>query len=93
MPKELQASVEVRLKVDASVVVQRDISKRIVEAGLAKSISEAKRLIAQEAVTVDGQKVTSTLVELKDGSIIKVGNRGYMLITDANNMTWRVAKA
>ena len=93
VPKELQASVKVGIKVDASVVVQRDISKRIVEAGLAKSISEAKRLIAQEAVTVDGQKVTSVLAELKDGSIIKVGNRGFMKIVDADKMTWEVAKA
>ena len=76
----------------ASVVVERDISKRIVEAGLAESVSDAKRLIAQGAVTVDGQKLTSALAELKDGSIIKVGKRGYMKIVDADKMTWEVAK-
>ncbi len=92
VPKELQATAKIGLKAEASVVVQRDVSKRIVDAGLAESVSDAKRLIAQGAVTVDGQRLTSTLAELKDGSIIKVGKRGYMLITDANKMTWEVAK-
>jgi len=92
VPKELQATAKIGLKAEASVVVQRDVSKRIVDAGLAESVSDAKRLIAHGAVTVDGQRLTSTLAELKDGSIIKVGKRGYMLITDANKMTWEVAK-
>jgi len=77
----------------ASVVVEMDISKRIVEAGLAKSISEAKRLITQNAVTVDDRKLNSTHAELRDGSIIKVGKRGFIKIIDANKMTWEVAKA
>jgi tyrosyl-tRNA synthetase len=77
----------------ASVVVEMDISKRIVEAGLAKSISEAKRLITQNAVTVDDRKLNSTHAELRDGSIIKVGKRGFIRIIDANKMTWEVAKA
>jgi tyrosyl-tRNA synthetase len=77
----------------ASVVVEMDISKRIVEAGLAKSISEAKRLITQNAVTVDDRKLNSTHAELRDGSIIKVGKRGFIKIIDANKMTWEVAQA
>jgi tyrosyl-tRNA synthetase len=76
----------------ASVVVERDISKRIVEAGLAKSISEAKRLITQGAVTVDDIRLTSTHAELRKGSIIKVGKRGFMKIVDPDKMTWEVAK-
>jgi tyrosyl-tRNA synthetase len=74
------------------IVVQREIAKRIVEADLAKSVSEATRLIVQGAVTVDGQKLTSTHAELKNGSIIKVGKRGYLQIIDADKMTWKVTK-
>jgi tyrosyl-tRNA synthetase len=93
VPKELQATVKIGLKVNAVVVVQRDVSRRIVEAGLAESVSEAQRLIAQRAVEIDGQKLTLPQAELKDGSIIKVGNRGFIKIIDANKMTWEVAKA
>jgi tyrosyl-tRNA synthetase len=91
VPMELRDGV--KLGDSASVVVERDISKIIVEAGLAKSISEAKRLITQGAVTVDDRKLTSTHAELKAGSIIKVGKRGFLKILDADKMTWEVAKA
>jgi len=95
IPKEFQekATLKIGVKVNASVVVQRGIARRIVEAGLAESVSEAQRLIAQGAVSIDGQKLTSTHAELKDGSIIKVGKRGFIKIIDANKMTWEVAKA
>ncbi|MBM4445179.1 MAG: tyrosine--tRNA ligase [Chloroflexi bacterium] len=91
VPKELQGEVKIGVKVGAQVVVQRDIARRIVEAGLADSVSEATRLIAQGAVTIDGQKLSGSHAELKNGSIIKVGKRGYLQIIDADN--WRVTKA
>jgi len=43
------------------------------EIGLAKSRSEAKRLIAQECVRIDGKTVYETKTLIKIGSIIKVG--------------------
>jgi tyrosyl-tRNA synthetase len=95
VPKEFQekATLKIGVKVNASVVVQRDIARRIVEAGLAESVSEAQRLISQGAVAIDGQKLTSPQAELANGSIIKVGKRGFIKIIDANKMTWEVAKA
>ena len=92
VPKELRTTVKIGVKVTAHVVVQREIAKRIVEADLAKSVSEATRLIVQGAVTVDGQKLASTHAELKNGSIIKVGKRGYLQIIDADKMTWKATK-
>jgi len=112
VPVELRDGV--KLGDSVSVVVQKDIARRIVEAGLAESVSEAQRLIDQGAVTIDGQKLTSkhaelrkgsenvgaglqscrTLsnAELRNGSIIKVGKRGFMRIIDADKMTYEVAK-
>jgi len=65
------------------IEVQRDITSLIVEAGLAKSRSEANRLLAQGAIEVDGEKVSISLVSLKDGSVIKVGKRRFLKMVDS----------
>ena len=60
--------------------------------GLAKSGSEAKRLLAQGAVEVDGEKITGNLIgvydgvtiRIRDGSIIKVGKRRFVKIVDVD---------
>jgi len=56
-------------------VDDRDVSRIIVKTGQAKSRSEASRLIEQGAVSIDGEKVTSNVAPVKNGSIIKVGKR------------------
>ena len=66
-----------------TIEVQRDITSLLVEAGLAKSRSEANRLLAQGAIEVDGEKVSTSLVSLKDGSIIKVGKRRFLRMVDS----------
>jgi tyrosyl-tRNA synthetase len=48
--------------------------------GLAGSISEAKRLIEQKAVTVNGEVVKSWDYEVKSGDIIRVGPRKFLKI-------------
>ncbi len=45
----------------------------LVKTGLARSRSEANRLIKQGAVSIDGEKVTEVIAPIKSGSIIKVG--------------------
>jgi tyrosyl-tRNA synthetase len=64
--------------------VTRLSASLLVEAGLAKSRSEANRLLVQGAIEVDGKKVSTSLVSLKDGSIIKVGKRRFIKIIDAD---------
>ena len=59
----------------------RDI---LVETHLAKSRSEASRLIAQGAVTIDGEKITSNIAPVQSGSIIKVGKRRFVRLVDAD---------
>lgn len=57
------------------------VSALLSEVGLAGSKSEAKRLIVQGAVEIDGQKVTEDGYEaLNDGSIIRVGKRRFVKI-------------
>ncbi|MBE0430827.1 MAG: tyrosine--tRNA ligase [Dehalococcoidia bacterium] len=62
--------------------VQADIIALLVETGLAKSRSEANRLLAQGAIEVDGAKVSGNPVTLADGSIIKIGKRRFVKIVD-----------
>ncbi|MEA1959529.1 MAG: tyrosine--tRNA ligase [Chloroflexota bacterium] len=59
-------------------------SSLIVSAGLAESRSEAKRLLSQGAVEIDGEKVSTETVSIKDGSVIKVGKRRFVKIVDAD---------
>jgi len=66
-----------------TIEVQRDITILLVETGLAKSRSEANRLLTQGAIEVDGEKVNSNLVTLKDGSVIKVGKRRFLRMVDS----------
>ncbi|MFC2007311.1 tyrosine--tRNA ligase [Chloroflexota bacterium] len=65
------------------------------EIGLAKSRSEANRLISQGAVTIDGKKIDIAAdpdivkygVPLKSGSIIKVGKRRYVKVINTDKIT------
>ena len=82
MPEEIPKA---RISVGAGTVHQT--SGLIVVTGLAKSNSEAKRLLAQGAIEIDGKRVTSEKVIIKDGSIIKVGKRRYVKIVDADKQT------
>jgi tyrosyl-tRNA synthetase len=58
-----------------------ELMDMLVTQGLAKSRNEARRLIAQGAVDVDGQKATDAHMVVPRNSIIKVGKRGYIKST------------
>ena len=51
----------------------------VTSAGFAKSNGEARRLITQNAVSIDDEKITdpSAEVTLKDGQVLKVGKRRF----------------
>jgi len=91
IPKEtrtVELSDAIAFRDEAEIEVQRDITSLLVEAGLAKSRSEANRLLAQGAIEVDGKKVSTSLVSLKDGSIIKVGKRRFLRMVDSAKRKW-----
>ena len=50
------------------------VGKLIYKAGACSSMSEARRLIKQGAVDIDGEKAGDTVV-IFDGSILRVGKR------------------
>ena len=65
-----------------------NMNRLLVEIGLAKSHSEAGRLIAQGAVEIDGEKVTSNVVApVKDIFIIKVGKRRFARVINTDELT------
>ena len=53
------------------------IAPILVGEGLAASTSEAKRLLQQGAVEVDGERLTTQTALLRDGSLIRVGRRRF----------------
>jgi len=58
------------------------LSAELVRAGLAKSRSEARRLMQQNAVEIDGKAITEDIEisKVAGGSIIKVGKRRFIRI-------------
>jgi len=60
---------------------QVNIGPHLVEEGLVKSMSEFKRLLAQGAIELDGNKISSSTVNARQGSILRVGKRRFVRIT------------
>jgi len=58
------------------------LSAEISRAGLAKSRSEARRLLEQKAIEINGKTVNEDLEmgKIDDGSVIKVGKRRYIKV-------------
>ena len=84
-PQEIRLVSE-SLRLHDQVTVRKLVrgDELLVRHGLASSRSEAKRLISQGAVDVDGQKVTSDMIPIQDGSIIKVGKRRWVKIVNSD---------
>ena len=59
--------------------LQQDILDLIILVNFAPSKGEARRLVAQGGVTIDGDKITDlqSSVKLKKGTILKVGKRKF----------------
>ncbi len=64
-----------------SVTVQA--ADLLLRTGMAESRGEAKRLISQGAVEVDGLRISGTTAQVRDGSVLKVGKRRWLRIVDA----------
>ncbi len=79
--RELPENVEEYHLPKVDIEIQRVLlTDVLVEVMAAKSRSEAKRLISQGAVEVDGQKISSESIVLRHGTIIKIGRRRFIRI-------------
>ncbi len=77
LPDEMP-EVQVNGVLDADGLFRADLVHPLVNGGFVKSASELKRLVAQNAVEVDGQKVDELNVLVKNGSVVKVGRRVFV---------------
>ena len=80
--KEIPEDIE-EISINKDIICIVDL---VVEAGFAKSSSEARRLVQQNAVSLDGEKVGEVKQEVKitsDGHILKVGKRRFGRISRA----------
>lgn len=61
---------------------QVPLTKLLAEQELVKSLSEARRLIVQGGVSVDGEKVSDTtfVIEQKPEALVKVGKRKFLKV-------------
>lgn len=71
------------------IEVRRDIPRWLVDNGIVKSTSEAKRLITQGAIEIihnDGTETTvaGERVKIEPGDVIKVGKRRFVKIVNAD---------
>ena len=60
-----------------------DLGSAIHTYGLASSLSEARRLIKQGAVEINGRKIASNLNPWEPGMVIRVGKHRFLRIVDA----------
>jgi len=77
IPEEIE---EYCYKLDSSV----DLKDLLTYIKMAKSRSDAGRLIEQGAVSIDGQTVTVNSMKLESGCIVKVGKRRFAKINNSD---------
>jgi tyrosyl-tRNA synthetase len=63
------------------------LARLLWDVGAVESTSEARRLISQGAVEVNGKPHTETFVILEDSMIIRVGKRRFLRIVDADKQS------
>jgi len=78
LPKEIK---EYHISLRDSIGL-RDV---LVETHLAKSRGEANRLIAQGAVSINGEKISANIAPVQSGSIIKVGKHRFAKVINTDN--------
>ena len=69
---------------DDSAGLMLPITPILVGEGLVSSSSEAKRLLNQGAIQVDGHRLTEDLAPLSNGSLIRVGRRRFARMVDSD---------
>jgi tyrosyl-tRNA synthetase len=73
---------DIRLPADAFQEGKVWVVKLLTEAGMASTSSDARRLVQQGAVSIDGEKVTDikAMLDLKDGQVLRAGKLRFGVI-------------
>ena len=74
----------IKLAPNPAEPINIDISLLLVETGLTKSRSEAKRLIAQGGTVIADDVVTGPIWKVESGSIIKAGKRRFAKVINSD---------
>jgi tyrosyl-tRNA synthetase len=86
---EVHITDSIAIKDKVEVILNRDMPKWLLNNNFASSVGEAKRLLAQGAVSIvhaDGTRyvVSNNEAQIKSGDIVKVGKRRFKKITSSH---------
>jgi tyrosyl-tRNA synthetase len=86
---EVHITDSIAIKDKVEVILNRDMPKWLLNNNFASSVGEAKRLLAQGAVSIvhaDGTRyvVSNNEAQIKPGDIVKVGKRRFKKITSSH---------
>ncbi|MBN1327102.1 MAG: tyrosine--tRNA ligase, partial [Candidatus Cloacimonetes bacterium] len=56
------------------------IMELLVKTGVCESNGEVKRLIKQNAITIDGEKISDIFLEIGSETVIKIGKRRFLKV-------------
>jgi len=59
---------------------QLNMAPTLVREGIVKSNSELKRLLRQGAIELDGEKISTNIINARNGSILKLGKHNFVRI-------------
>ena len=84
----MQELVVPKAVLEAGEVAPNLFPSLLKELGVVPSTSEARRLINQGAVEVDGERVTlDSAIHLQGGMVIRVGRHRFLRIVDADKQS------
>jgi tyrosyl-tRNA synthetase len=87
-PEEVQEIVVPKAVLEAGEIAPNLFPSLLKDLGVVPSTSEARRLISQGAVEVDGQRVTlDSVIHLQGGMVIRVGRHRFLRIVDADKQS------
>ncbi|MBI4299589.1 MAG: tyrosine--tRNA ligase, partial [Chloroflexi bacterium] len=61
-----------------------DVTELLPRTGSVASRSEARRLVRQGAVEIDGRKIDNIIATVRDGSVVKVGKSRFVKLVNAD---------
>jgi tyrosyl-tRNA synthetase len=84
-PEEVQELIIPKAVLQAGEIAPNLFPSLLKEFGVVPSASEARRLISQGAVEIDGERVTlDSVVHLQGGMVIRVGRHRFLRIVEAD---------